>query len=225
MYARFAGGKIERLRALSVTCPVKAETEIRALGAVSVDDSARWLASLANEVERDAVTRHHVGDDVLPTLAIHRGTIAFDALSGIARNAARDKQRERAVFWLAILRGREGAEVATDIMFNDKDTEVRQHAAFAVAKSQSPRPAADLMKLVTTDPSAGVREHAIFAMSQLPEEHATNALVAVAENASLARAERKRAVFWLSQSESSAAQAYLEKVLAAEASSRDASPR
>ncbi len=45
VYARFAEGKIERLRALSATCPVKAETEIRDLGAVPADDSARWLAS------------------------------------------------------------------------------------------------------------------------------------------------------------------------------------
>lgn len=218
VYARFADGKIERLRALSATCPVKAETEIRDLGAVPVDASARWLASLVKDAEVDAVTRHQVGEDVLPTLAIHRGSLALDVLSGIARNGARDKQREQAVFWLALLRGREGAEVATAVMFGDKDTDVRKHAAFAVSKSKSPQAAADLMTLVTTDSSADVREQGIFALSQLPEEQATRALIAVAEDASLSRNERKRAVFWLSQSESSAAQAYMEKVLTAVAS-------
>jgi hypothetical protein len=218
VYARFAAGKIDRLRALSATCPVKAETEIRDLGVVAADDSARWLASLAQEIERDIVTRHHVGDDVLPTLAVHRGPIAFDALSAIARSGARGKQREQAVFWLALLRGREGADVVTEIMFDDKDTDVRKHAAFAVSKSQSPRAATDLMKLLTTDPSPDVREQAVFGLSQLPGEQATRALIAVAEDASLPRAERKRAVFWLSQSESTAAQAYMEKVLTAVAS-------
>ena len=59
-----------------------------------------------------------------------------------------------------------------------------------------------------------VREQAIFALSQLPGERATLALIKVAEDRSLSREQRKRAVFWLSQSESSSAQAYLDKVLA-----------
>jgi hypothetical protein len=37
----------------------------------------------------------------------------------------------------------------------------------------------------------------------------------VAEDRSLSREQRKRAVFWLTQSESEAAQAYLERVLTA----------
>ncbi len=61
---------------------------------------------------------------------------------------------------------------------------------------------------------SGVREQAIFALSQLPDERATRALIKVAEDKSLAREERKRAVFWLAQSESGAAQTYLEEVLA-----------
>ena len=60
-----------------------------------------------------------------------------------------------------------------------------------------------------------VREQAIFALSQLPDERATRALIAAAEDRSLSREQRKRAVFWLAQSESEAAQTYLEKVLTA----------
>lgn len=252
VYARFAEGKIERLRALSATCPVKADTEIQDLGAVPADDSARWLASVAKHVETDAVTRHQVGEDVIAALAIHHGDIARDTLAGIARNSARDKQREQAVFWLAQLRGRDGADIATSVMFNDPDADVRKHAAFAVSESKSPQAATDLIRLATTDresdvrsqawfwlahsgaPAAekaigaalakesdrDVREQAIFALSQLPEERATRALVAVAEDKSLSREERKRAVFWLSQSESSEAQSYLEKVLTPVASQR-----
>ena len=59
-----------------------------------------------------------------------------------------------------------------------------------------------------------VREQAIFALSQLPDERATRALIKVAEDRSLSREQRKRAVFWLAQSESKGAQKYLEKVLA-----------
>ena len=59
-----------------------------------------------------------------------------------------------------------------------------------------------------------VREQAIFALSQLPDERATRALIAAAEDRSLSSEQRKRAVFWLAQSESEGAQTYLEKVLA-----------
>ena len=40
-------------------------------------------------------------------------------------------------------------------------------------------------------------------------------MIAAAEDKSLSREQRKRAVFWLSQSKSNAALAYLDKVLAA----------
>jgi HEAT repeat protein len=59
-----------------------------------------------------------------------------------------------------------------------------------------------------------VREQAIFALSQLPDGRGTRALIATAEDRSLTREQRKRAVFWLAQSESDEAQAYLQKVLA-----------
>ena len=65
---------------------------------------------------------------------------------------------------------------------------------------------------------ASVREHAIFALSLLPEGLATPALITIAEDTSMPRAERKRAVFWLAQSESNEAQAFMAKVLTAVAS-------
>ena len=51
----------------------------------------------------------------------------------------------------------------------------------------------------------------------LPEERATRALIAVAEDRSLTHEQRKRAVFWLAQSEAEGAQKYLEKVLVGKA--------
>jgi hypothetical protein len=62
VYARTAGGKIDRLRALSATCPVETVTPVRDLGTVSEDDSARWLTDLAKQSK-----------DALPALAINRG--------------------------------------------------------------------------------------------------------------------------------------------------------
>lgn len=237
VYARTAGGKVDRLRVFSATCPVQAATPINDLGSIAQDASARWLIGL--------VKQH--GDEVLPALAMHRGDVAGDGLAAIARTDLRVETRKEAVFWLAQVRGREGADITSSVMFRDPDPDVREHAAFALSESKSPRAAADLIRLGTTDrngevrsqawfwlaqmgaPEAEsaivasirkesddeVREQAIFALSQLPQERAPRALIAAVEDRSLSREERKRALFWLGQSESEAAQAYLERVLTA----------
>ncbi len=172
VYARSAGGKLNRLRVLSATCPAEAATPIRDLGSVAQNDSVRWLVDLAKQKE-----------EALIALAVSHGDVARDALAGIARNDSRSETRKEAVFWLAQVRGQEGADIASSVMFNDKDPDVR--------------------------------EHAVFALSQLPDELAARALIAAAENRSLTRELRKKAVFWLSQSDSDAAQKYLEQVLTA----------
>ncbi len=245
IYARLAGGKVERLRAMSARCPVEARTPIHDLGSVAADDSTRWLVGLTrNDSDEDLGGD---GDkDVMPALAMHRGDLAQQALAAIARGDAITERRKHAVFWLAMLRGIAGADITTSVMFNDKDADVRKHAAFAITQSKSPRIAPDLIRLGNTDndgdvraqawfwlahtgtaqaedaiiaalrkdADAHVREQAVFALSQLPDERATRALIAAAEDKSLSREQRKRAVFWLSQSEANSAQAYLERVLA-----------
>jgi hypothetical protein len=245
VYARVAGGKVERLRVLSATCQVETATPIQELGTVATDNSARWLITLSKS-SAGAAENNDLGENVLAALAMHRGDLAHNALVATARGDSRVETRKWAVFWLALLRGTAGADVATSIMFNDKDADVRKHAAFAITQSKSPRVAADLIRLGNTDKDGDVRaqawfwlahtgapqsenaiaaalrkddddhvrEQAIFALSQLPEERATRALIATAEDQSLSREQRKRAVFWLSQSQADAAQAYLEKVLA-----------
>jgi hypothetical protein len=202
IYARTAGGRIDRFRVLSAACPAEAATQIRDLGSVDENDSARWLAGLVKQE-----------DDVVIALALNRGNVARDALAGIARNDSRTETRKEAVFWLAQVRGQEGADITSSVMFHDKDPEVREHAAFSLSQSKSPRAEADLVRLVTSDKDEDVREGAVFALSQLPDERAARALIAAAENRALERELRKKAVFWLSQSESDEAQKYLERVL------------
>lgn len=247
VYAHAAGGRIDRLRVLSATCPVETATSIHDLGRVADDDSARWLMDLAKQRDGGATTRHQDENDVLAALAVNRGDVARDGLAGIARNDARTETRKQAVFWMALVRGPEGADITSAIMFNDKNADVREHAAFSLAQSAAPRAAADLIRLGNTDrdsevraqawfwlahtaaPEAenaifaalrketdsDVRERAVIALSRLPDARAAKALVAIAEDRSQARELRKRAVFWLSQSDSDAAQAYLEQILTA----------
>lgn len=246
VYARLAGGKIERLQALAAGCPVESKTPIQDLGSVPPDDSARWLIAHVKTEGTDGMTDRPIGESALAALSMHRGDVARDALAGFARNDASTETRKWAVFWLAMGRGAEGADIVSAAMFNDPDEDLRKHAAFAMSQTHSARAAPDLIKLGNTDKSGevraqawfwlaqtgapeaekeiakalrkdgddDVREQAIFALSQLPGERATKALIAAAEDQSLTREQRKRAVFWLSQSNSDSAQAYLEKVLA-----------
>lgn len=245
VYARFSGGAIQRVRALSASCPVQTRTEIQQLGSVSEDDSARWLAGLIQPGDAEQLTPPDARRDALAALAAHRGDVAHDALARIARNDSRTKTRKEAVFWLAHLRGEKGAEIATAIMFGDEDDEVREHAAFAVSQSKSPDAASDLIRLANTDSDPDVRaqgwfwlaktgssateraidsalrkeinddvrKRAIFALSQLPDERATKALIAVVRDQSRTSEDRKQAMFWLAQSESTTAQAYLDEIL------------
>jgi hypothetical protein len=240
VYARFAGGKVEKVRALAAACPVESRTPIKKLDNIATDDSARWLIGLATS------SNSEFSEEALGALAMHRGSLAFDALSTMARADAEEETRKRAIFWLAMLRGPAGAAVTTNAMFNDKSPEVRKHSAFAITQSKSSQVTADLTKLGNTDKDGDVRaqawfwlahtgaanveaaiiaaskndqddhvrEQAIFALSQLPGERATPALIEAAEDKSLSREQRKRALFWLAQSQSSGAQAYLDKVLA-----------
>ena len=244
IYARTTDGKVDRLQALSASCPVETATPIQSLD-VPADDSTRWLAAQVKQSGTDAMSGRPVGESALAALALHRGDAARDALVNFSRDPSTET-RKWSVFWLAMLRGAEGADLTSRVMFNDKDSEVREHAAFALSQSKSPRVASELVRLGSTDKDGGVRakawfwlaqtgaaeseqaigaalrkdpddnvrEQAIFALSRLPDERATRALIAAAEDQSLSHEQRKRAVFWLSQSESISAQAYLDKVLA-----------
>ena len=245
VYARVTAGKVERLRAFSATCSVKAATPITEIQNVSADDSARWLVGLTKLRGSGSFMQGESGDNLLAALAMHRGQLAQDSLASQARGDASSEMRKKAVFWLALLRGTPGADIATSVMFGDKDADVRKHSAFAITQSKSPRVAADLIRLGNTDQDRDVRaqawfwlahtgaasseeaivaaakkdsddhvrEQAIFALSQLPDERATRALIAAVEDRSLSREQRKRAMFWLAQSESKGAQTYLENVL------------
>jgi hypothetical protein len=246
VYARLVSGKVERLRALSATCPVESVTPIHDLGNVEADDSARWLIALSR---RGDETKKFSRDNIIAALGMHRGHIAHVELASIARAGDHADSRRSAIFWLAKSRGIAGADLVTELMFGDKDPDVRRHAAFAITESRSPRITQDLIHLGNTDKEgevrgqawfwlahtgaaesekaigaalrkdadSHVREQAIFALSQLPDDRATRALIAAAEDQSLSREQRKRAVFWLAQSEKDGAQAYLEKVLAGNA--------
>lgn len=166
VYARFAAGQLERLRALSASCPVSTDTAIRDLDKVSADESARWLASIASqgpaEPSNSPSNSRRLNGDAMAAIAVHRGNVARDALATIARKDANTRNRKDALFWLTQARGNEGAEIVAPIMFDDAEPKVREHAAFAISQSKWPAAVGNLIRLGNSDRDTRVRSQAWF---------------------------------------------------------------
>lgn len=242
VYARVKDGNVDRVRAFSASCPVQAETRIQSLGTVSADDSARWLGSLLKEPKlRDGVVEHaisalaihhgKVAQDAMVAIARHdprrdarrhaifmlahlRGTAGAQVATSLMFDDPDADVRQHAAFAVSQSMSPSAEKDLIRLATSDAAADVRSHAWFALSQTKSALMEAAIGEALRSEPNRGVREHAIFALSQLPEERATSALIKIAEDKSLDREERKRAVFLLAQSEASAAQAYLERVLA-----------
>jgi hypothetical protein len=104
------------------------------------------------------------------------------------------------------------------LMFKDSDPRIREHAAFGLGQIGRPNTEEAINKALRAETNRDVRDQEIFALSRLPEERATRALIGTAQDKALPQEDRKRAIFWLAQSGSDSALAYLDKVLAVDGS-------
>ncbi|HET9473651.1 MAG TPA: HEAT repeat domain-containing protein [Steroidobacteraceae bacterium] len=245
VYARVVGGQIERLRVLAATCPVEAATPIRDLGTVATADSTRLLITLSKSTNRNedlyeevlaglAMHRGDLAHSALTTIASGdsdlekrekavfwlaqlRGIAGAEVATSLMFNDKNPQLRQHAAFAVSQSSSPRIAADLTRLGNTDPNGEVRGQAWFWLAQSEVPGAEEAIVAALRKDQDDEVREQAIAALAQLPDERATRALIAAAEDRSLSSEQRKRAVFWLAQSESQAAQKYLEKVLAGNA--------
>jgi hypothetical protein len=147
-------------------------------------------------------------------LAMMRGAAGAEVATSVMFNDQDPELRKHAAFAIAQSKSPSVGQDLTRLGDTDKDGEVRAQAWFWLAQSGAANSEGAITAALKKDKDDHVREQAIFALSQLPGDRATRALVKVAEDRSLPHEQRKRAVFWLAQSESEDAQKYLEKVLA-----------
>lgn len=241
VYARSTAGKLDRVQVLSPACPVVTKTPVQELVDVTADDSARWLAAKVKQggidserheplmpalamhrgdVARDALVdfarnnaRFETRRSAVFWLALVRGSEGADLTSSLMFNDPNPEMRQHAAFALSQSKS---SRVQADLIKlgnTDKVGDVRGKAWFWLAQTGAAEAERAIGEAVRKDPDGEVREEAVFALSQLPEERATRALIAAAEDQTLTREQRKRAVFWLSQSRSDSAVAYLDKVL------------
>ena len=147
-------------------------------------------------------------------LAMLRGAEGADVASSVMFGDNDAEMRKHAAFAMAQTRSPRAAADLIRQGKTDKVADVRAQAWFWLAQTGADDAEREIVQALKKDSDKLVREQAIFALSQLPDERSTRALIAAAEDQSLDREQRRRAVFWLSQSRSDSAQAYLEKVLA-----------
>jgi hypothetical protein len=146
--------------------------------------------------------------------AVLRGAEGAGITSSVMFGDADPEVREHAAFALTQSKSPRVTQDLIRLGNSDASGNVRAKAWFWLAQTGANESEAAIGAAVRKDRDDEVREQAIFALSRLPGERGTKALIAVAEDQSLAPEQRKRAVFWLAQSQTDSAQAYLEKVLA-----------
>jgi hypothetical protein len=238
VYLRVKGGRVERVRALTSSCPVQTASTVRWLESV---DPASSVAMLSSLLGRTGSSESDVNG--LAALAYHADASATSALAARAEPSQSFKEREEALFWLGQARGAEGAAIIERYATTDRDPKLREKAIFALSQSHAPDAYAHIVTIARSDPvekvrgealfwlaqmddsrakddiiaslkaesSEKVREKAVFALSQL-DDGADDALIAVLRG-DYPRSVKKQAVFWLGQSGSPRAIEYFDEAL------------
>ena len=243
VHARFHDGKVERLRTLATTCAVSTDTPVTALNTVSASQSLAWLRQQAtprNALSSDALATIAVqrGDGAAQLLASIagkdgdvenrkdamfwatqvRGDQGLGIVLPLLASDASAEVRRHAAFAVAQTKAPSAIDALIKQGQADTDAEVRSQAWFWLAQTGDTRTEGSIASALAHEPSRHVRDQAVFALSQLPEPRNVRALIKIAEDHRMARAERKQAIFWLGQAESEAATRYLDRVLAGTAS-------
>jgi hypothetical protein len=141
------------------------------------------------------------------------GIRADDSVRWLMSLVDREDLDHQVLTSLAVHQGALALDSLRSVARADARAETRQHALFWLAQRGSADAEAVIVAALRNDPDDGVREHALFALSMLPDDRAARALIAAAEDRSLSREQRKRALFWLAQSEARMAQDYLDRIL------------
>lgn len=168
--------------------------------------------TLAGIARADADREHR--KNAMFWLARVRGTEGFDIVAPLIASDADEKVREHAIFAIAQSSAKPAAPLLIRAGTEDRSANVRARAWFWLAQTKAPETEAAIGAALRSEPEQRVREKAVFALSRLRGERGAQALMAVAEDRTLPREIRKKAIFWMSQSREEAAVRYLDRVLA-----------
>jgi HEAT repeat protein len=188
--ARVENMSIVRLRTFTPDCDIDAGgMTVIWLETVRVDDSVRWLTSLAR-------TPSNAG--VKPP-----ATVGPNSSSGVQRPA---------ISALALHPSQTATATLVTLARDDPGTPIRSHALFWLAQRAGEEAVATIGGAIDNDPEIEVRKRAVFALSQLPRAEGVPLLINVARTHRNAEV-RRQAMFWLGQSRDPRAVDFFEQIL------------
>lgn len=155
-----------------------------------------------------------VRKQVIFALSQRREPAAMDKVVSIARSESQPELREKGIFWLSRSDDPRAVQVLLDIARDESaPREPRKTAVFWLGQMAADAATEGLTSVVEDESGdLAVREHAIFALSRQAPGESIPALIRIArENPSPQL--RKKAIFWLGQSEDPRAVALFEDLL------------
>lgn len=243
VYVRFADGRIDHLRALGAACPTRSDTPVTTLAGIDGAASLAMLRSIVDDAsgrkheglagDAIAAIAFHADAGAIPLLAefsapaYHEeirqnavfwlgqngGKTGADVIERIARNDddAIDIRRH-ALFSLSQSDAIDAYPMLAAFARDDNEGEMRSQALFWMANGGDTRARADILAAIRSDRDEDVVEQGVFALSQL-KPGGEDALIELVRG-DVPREVKKKALFWLAQSDSDAAVRLLDEVLA-----------
>ena len=183
----------------------------RALSAIA--EHAGPAAQQALEELTASTQTEHIRSKAAFWLGSSRGAQGVAALKRMLANDASPNVREQVVFALSLSKEPEAIAIMIDAAKNDRTPRVRSKALFWLAQKAANKAAEDAIRNATlNDPDRSVKEQAVFALKQLPANQGIPLLIDVAKN-NPDSAIRKKAIFWLGESNDPRALDYFANVL------------
>jgi hypothetical protein len=239
---RMEAGRVGKLRVVSPDCKLDGGgLPFHWVNGVPADASVNWLKSQAagdhmNEAVF-AIAMHNgaAADQVLGQLSAPgenekirektafwsgtlRGAKGIELLKRMLVNDPADQVREQVVFALSRSTDPAGIKALIDAARNDVSPHVRGRALFWLAQKAGDKEAADVIAAdvindkASNDADRSVKESAVFALKQLPPNQGIPLLINLARTNADPNV-RKKALFWLGQSDDPWALEFITQVL------------
>jgi HEAT repeat protein len=196
---RAEGGKLSRIRELSIDCPADAGgLDILWLDGVSSPESVAVLHNLVLKNASAEDYRESLQKSALAALALHVDASADHALQSFVSTDYPEWLRRETAFWFGEARGTEGLRMLQKMAHSDPSDEVRAQVSFALSISKEPAALTEMIRMAHDDNSLHVRGQALFWLAHKAGQKAEATITGAIENDPDTEV-KKKAVFALSQ--------------------------
>ena len=179
---------------------------------ISLHETPRSLDFLRKTAFGTAYS-HEVREDAVFWAGTSKDVRGYEIVRDVLAKTEEPELRKHAVFALTLTDRKEATAELIRVAKNDASRETRKEAIFWLGQKATQESVGTLKDVVDKpDENEDVKDSAVFAISQLPKEKSVPLLVNMARsNKSLAV--RKKAMFWLGQTDSDEALKLFEEIL------------